>query len=354
MSGPVSDLARRLGEHAEAVCRYYLSNGRRHGSYWLAGDVHNTPGGSLYVRLRGPRAGKGAAGRWTDAATGDHGDLLDLIAAGQGLHGGALLDEARRFLGLVRSPPQPPTSTLRREPEAARRLFASGRPLAGTLAEAYLRARGLTDCRDTSALRFHPCCWYRPEPGAPQGTRTTWPALLAAVTDESGMITGVQRTWLDPSGRTKAPVATPRRALGHLLGNAVRLTAIGNDERCDVLAAGEGIETVLSLRSAVPSMPLAAALSAGHLDALRLPRGLRRLYLIRDNDPAGYKVVEALGARARAAGVDVCVLSPTLGDWNDDLLQLGPDAVAKTLRRQLAPADVIRFWQPPEPAVQPR
>ena len=52
--------------------------------------------------------------------------------------------------------------------------------------------------------------------------RQAWPALIAAVTDLAGTITGVQRTWLDPSEATKAPVATPRRAMGHLLGHGVR------------------------------------------------------------------------------------------------------------------------------------
>ncbi len=42
------------------------SNGRRQGGYWLVGDVENTPGRSLFVRLRGPDSGKGAAGKWTD------------------------------------------------------------------------------------------------------------------------------------------------------------------------------------------------------------------------------------------------------------------------------------------------
>jgi len=81
MADTVSDLARCLAENAEAVCRHYLCNGRRQGGYWLAGDVHNAPGRSLYVRLRGPSAGKGVAGKWTDAADGGHGDLLDLILA---------------------------------------------------------------------------------------------------------------------------------------------------------------------------------------------------------------------------------------------------------------------------------
>ena len=63
------------------MCRHYLPNGRREGRHWLVGDVENAPGRSLFVRLAGPEFGKGAAGKWTDAATGEHGDLLDLIAA---------------------------------------------------------------------------------------------------------------------------------------------------------------------------------------------------------------------------------------------------------------------------------
>ena len=82
MSGPrpASDLSQRLAQHVETVCRTYLFNGRRAGGYWVVGDAENHPGSSLFVRLHGPDSGKGAAGKWTDAATGDHGDLLDLIA----------------------------------------------------------------------------------------------------------------------------------------------------------------------------------------------------------------------------------------------------------------------------------
>jgi hypothetical protein len=80
-----SELAHRLGREAEAVCRHYLSNGRREGRYWMVGDVRNTPGRSMFVRLKGPESGKGAAGRWTDAATAEHGDLLDVIHESCGL-----------------------------------------------------------------------------------------------------------------------------------------------------------------------------------------------------------------------------------------------------------------------------
>ena len=351
MPDTVSDLARRLAENAEAVCRHYLSNGRREGRYWLAGDVRNTPGRSLYVRLHGPTAGKGAAGRWTDAASGEFGDLLDLIGAAQSARTiGDALDEARRFLGLVTAKPEPPSPVAHGSPEAARRLFAMARPIAGTLAESYLRARGIVDVSEVPALRFHPHCFYRPDPGSSDSRRDAWPALVAAVTDADGAIMGVQRTWLDLSGRGKAPVGTPRRAMGHLLGHAVRLGCPTDGAACDVIAAGEGIETVLSLLSALPSLPLAAALSAGHLASLLPPSGLRRLYIVRDNDRAGHWAAERLMARMQEAGIETLVLAPALDDWNDDLRQLGPVAVATAVRVQLAPEDVGRFWRPAEQA----
>jgi hypothetical protein len=124
-------------------------------------------------------------------------------------------------------------------------------PIRRTLVETYLCNRGIDVVHDAGALRFHPRCYYRPDDGSPTETP---PAMIAAVTDLSGAITGAHRTWLARDGFGKAPVATPRRAMGHLLGHAVRF---GNVE--DVLAAGEGIETMLSLRCALPTMPMAAA-----------------------------------------------------------------------------------------------
>ena len=41
MSNTAHDLAQRLGRQAEAVCRRYLSAGRRESGYWLVGDARN-------------------------------------------------------------------------------------------------------------------------------------------------------------------------------------------------------------------------------------------------------------------------------------------------------------------------
>jgi hypothetical protein len=352
MSTNIADLARRLAQNAEAVCRHYLSNGRREGRYWLVGDVHNTPGRSLFVRLSGSTSGKGAAGRWQDAATGQHGDLLDLIRESCRLSEFRdVAEEARRFLGLAHDagPLISNLATIRiagraRDPvqdqNRARRLFAKAQALPGTLAETYLHRRGIVDLHETSALRFHPRCFYRAAPDAP---RETSPALIAAVTDLHGVITGVHRTWLDPDGFDpirlgKAPVTTPRRALGHLLGRAVRFGVPS-----DVMAVGEGIETMLSLRCVLPTMPMAAALSAGHLTAILLPAGLRRLYIARDADQSGDAAVAQLTERAHTAGIEAITLSPSLGDFNDDLREHGLDELRARLRGQIVLEDVARF-----------
>ena len=209
------------------------------------------------------------------------------------------------------------------------------RPIHGTIAGAYLRRRGITYLQNLSALRFHPRCYYRADDGA---SRKTWPAPLAAVTDNYGTVTGVQRTWLARAGAGKAPVATPRRAMGQILGNGVRFGTAR-----DVLAAGEGIETMLSLRCVLPRLPMVAALSANHLAALVLPSGLRRLYIARDNDHAGRRSADALSARAEASGIEALTLTPTAEDFNADLRLFGRDAMACSLRSQLAPEDVERF-----------
>lgn len=186
MASAASDLARTLSRNAEAVCRHYLPDGRREGNYWMAGDVCGSSGRSLYVRLKGSDRGKGAAGKWTDAATGEHGDLIDLIALNQGHDRLAdTLAEARRFLSLpvpvsdfdAREAPAP-----RGSQKAARRLFAASRSIAATTAETYLRGRAITAIRGERWLRFHPNCWYRPDKDDAPNTPQSFPALIAAVT----------------------------------------------------------------------------------------------------------------------------------------------------------------------------
>ena len=329
---PAAGIAAALGARAEAVCRRYLPHGRKLGRYWVAGDLDGARGRSLFVRL----SGSGTPGKWTDAATGEHGDLLDLIrhrTRAPSLR--AALDEARAFLALPVSPATGAGDSYDAT-EAARRLWRQCRAIAGSHAERYLHARGLLQCR-FAALRYHPELRYR------EGSSVRrFPALVAAVTGNDSAILGVQRTWLDPRRPAKAGVASPRKALGRIFGHAVRFGAAPGDGLAS-LVVGEGIETVLSLIAALPEIGAAAALSAGSLGAFAPPPGVARLVIARDNDEDGALAAERLARRCARAGVAATIVVPVGNDFNDDLLSLG----APALRARLAP--LVRFAACPGP-----
>ena len=252
-----------------------------------------------------------------------------------------IADEARTFLSMPHPEQDRPHGGERKSPapsgspEAARRLFAMAQPISGTLVKTYLRTRGITDLHGTGSLRFHPRCYYRPDEHSPT---ETWPAMIASVTDLAEHQTGAHRTWLAPDGSDKAPIETQRKAMGDLLGHAVRFGIAG-----EVMAAGEGIESVLSVREIIPGMATAAALSAPHLAAILFPDALRRLYIVRDNDPAGDSARDSLVDRAHEAGIEAITLSPMMGDFNEDLHIFGLEALRASLRLQLVPEDVVRL-----------
>jgi hypothetical protein len=213
------------------------------------------------------------------------------------------------------------------------------RPIAGTLAERYLSGRGILLTARERALRFHPGCYYR---DLVTGKTQALPALIAAVTNPDGRVSGLQRTWLDPAGTGKAQLVDPRRSLGHLLGNAIWL-GLEPGAPIPVMAAGEGFETMASLRTVMPALPVAAATSANHLAGLTFPPGCRRLYIAADADAAGRRGIERISQRAGETGITALALRPQLGDFNDDLRHLGLTHLATWLRDQLLPEDARLF-----------
>jgi len=333
---PARDLAIQLAERAEAFCRYYLSNGHRSGGYWIVGDTGNTRGRSLFVRLIGVPHGQGARGKWQDAATGEHGDLLDLLAAREGHRGLAeTLAEARRFLGKPEWPAKDgyardvPFHTRSDTSAIARRIWDEGKPLPGTLAETYLSLRRLAPAYPAD-LRFHLALEYRDHV---TGEIAFHPALLAAVRDTSGDMRGIQRCWLAPDGR-KAALDDPRRSLGHIHGQGVWLRHDDRKRPSGTLLIGEGVETVFSLAAMLPSAGMVAALSASHLAGFILPGWVKSLLIARDNDPAGIRAARKLASRAAENGINVSILRPVLKDFNADLRLLGKDVLAANLQRQ--------------------
>ena len=320
-----TELSRALAGHAEAVCRHYLPNGRKNGRYWICGDARGSAGKSMHVRLAPP----GVPGKWTDEATGEHGDLLDLIRIS--IDACELRDaivEGHRFLSVPLRPPAPTRAGPPTEGygDTARRIWRLCRPIAGTHAEAYLRARAIPP-RDWPALRFHPALNRRDG-----NTLRRLPAIVAAVTDNAGAITAIHRTWLDPVLPAKAALAAPRKALGPVLGNAIRF---GPADPARPLVVGEGIETVLSVLAALPGIPGAAAGSARHLAGFAPPDAVLRLLIARDAGEDGTNAALRLAAHARREGLDAAIVAPTLGDFNDDLARYGADAVADAFKPHL-------------------
>jgi hypothetical protein len=146
------------------------------------------------------------------------------------------------------------------------------------------------------------------------------------------------RTYLSADGTRKAPIDAPRRAIGALGGNGVRF-----GPHAETMAAGEGIETMLSLRLAMSDMPMIAALSAAHLAALIPPPQLRRLYIAADCDRAGQNAAAGLAARLNALSIETIQLTPQRKDFNDDLIADGTDMLAAQLADQLEAGDRQRF-----------
>lgn len=322
-------LARDLARDTEGFCRRYFPEGRKVGNYWQMGDVTGATGRSLTVRLRA--SGGRQAGKWTDHATGQFGDLLDLL--GHRLDPIAypdLLKEAADYLGttptvspttLRASAPAPAVGT---SSEAGRRLFHIGRPITSTPAERYLRARRIA--RFGSALAYHPRVYLRD----PQGGRIEIPALLAAITDTSGRVTGCSRIFLDPPRDGLARIEAPKRMLGQLAGNAIRF---GPWASARDLIAGEGLENTLSVGTALPAAALVSCLTANHLAAFNLPPNVERLWIARDKDDAGARGAHALADRARGSGVQPFILTPLRGDFNADLCFDGVTRLRRRLRR---------------------
>lgn len=195
----------------------------------------------------------------------------------------------------------------RRKADQAERLWHEAQPIADTVAERYLRARGIT-CALPETLRFHPECWHGP-------TAKPYPAMVAAV--QGAGSPAVHRTWLRPDGSGKAAVEPSKAMLGATAGAAVRLS--GGPSR---LVVAEGIETALSLLCGLLDAPATvwAALSTSGLRGLRLPAQPGRLTIACDGDAPGRAAAHALAGRAHAHGWQVGFLDPGDGqDFNDHL-----------------------------------
>jgi hypothetical protein len=151
----------------------------------------------------------------------------------------------------------------------ALRLWKTSQPIAGTLAEEYLFARGLSGPFPKS-LRFNPATIHGSGP-----SKRTMPAMIAAVENDLGVV-AVQRTFLDPDNVLHKPMPKPKVSLG-LLGTAAIRLAPATDE----LGFAEGIEDALSAMEWFGT-PTWALGGVERLAFVAIPASVRRIIVYGD------------------------------------------------------------------------
>lgn len=309
-----------------------------------------------------------AKGGFKDYATDDKGDVIDLIAY---VHGRPkdkrfAFDWARDFLGLkhmdpkVRQAAEDAARAKARQAEAAEKadavqkrrrameMFLASKPIAGSLAETYLAARGVplsqvpnleSDLRFASRLEWWRGAEWREDHGRRVKVRPgpEFPAMVAAVRNLQGDILAVHCTFLRFDGSGKADVENAKLMYGSVAGCVVRLTRgpanLSLDEaalsgRSDILVIAEGIETGLSVAIAAPEARVWAATSLSNIGNAPVWHAAVRAVLIAadnvapDASAAARAQAEEQLERARdklaVHGVPVDIMRPHAGgDFND-------------------------------------
>lgn len=288
--------------------------------------------GSFVIHLTGRKAGK-----WEDFATGQHGDVFDLIGLSLGL--GNMVDqlrEARSFLGLHTHSPEEARErdvalaaarerrraaeeAIRRDMDRASRraeaMWLSAEPqIKGTPVDFYLKGRGIdltTIGHQPRALRYHAACRYHFEDKSTgELIEFDGPAMVAAMTNLAGRIVAVHRTWLaiNPDtgrwGKIRIPhpsepgeMLPAKKVFAWGEGCAIRLSSgLGPKggkgaplNRCPPgtrVYISEGIETALSARILRPDARVLAAYSLSNMGRVGLPREVSEVVLITDHDLA--------------------------------------------------------------------
>ena len=215
-----------------------------------------------------------------------------------------------------RGKPGRATATGLERRDAALRLWEPGRLIAGTLSERHCRLRGVRrDLPDASALRHNNDAAVSVY-GAGRHRR---PALIAAIRDTDGALTGVEVTYLAANGQRAVDLRLARKTVGLAPGGcAVRL-----DPAAPEMLVAEGVFTALSA-SEWFGLPAWALMSTRNLRAWTPPSGVRSVLIAADRGKDGEASAARLEGRLRDLGlVATLALPPALwGDWNEWALRV--------------------------------
>ena len=264
------------------------------GSHVRAGDIDGTPGTSFAMSLR-PES----AGLWLDHASGDRGDLLDLIqirfmidfktalswVAGRvGLSADMSIPQRAAVIEAKRTAPVPSPATPSKTLMQARKLWADSQPIkTGDAAHKYLLSRNIDlDLRDPAfdVIRWSPSVFVggMNQPGlVVKRTSATSPSVFC----------GVHRIALNKQDGKRA-----KQYLGSVEGH-VAVVRLSPDSDVETgLHICEGVETGLAAL-ALGARPVWSCLDAGGIRRLPVLSGIESLTIFADADPVGIAAAEA-------------------------------------------------------------
>lgn len=237
---------------------------------------------------------------------GASGDVLDFV---QQAHGVSLRDAAAMLgsetLPSVHIAPLPVNDGADRI-EEAKAIWQAAEPAKGTLAEIYLRSRGL----------------HLPIPDSIRFTRLRYgargdlhPCLVAAVASVDDKLVGIQRTFLNAAGTGKAAVPRPKLSLGRVSGGAIRLAPCARS-----LAVSEGIEDALSVQQETGQATWCAA-GASMLPNMQFPPGVQSVVIGADADEAGERAANKAAESFSLRGLTTRIIYPLppFKDFNQEI-----------------------------------
>lgn len=345
----IAEVKPLLQSRVHDLVRDLAPEGKLAHGYWMARNParDDRHAGSFWVMVARP--GK-APGAWRDEATGDKGDIIDLIAYTRGLNRGEALKWARAWLNFEAVPPaerrqareDQAKARIERERKAADLLAADRKrafgvyieakkaKLVGSVVERYLATRGI----DLARLPKLPGALGIIPRAKHVETNSFWPVMVAAMTGPDQTVWAVHRTFLLQDGSGKAPVTPARKIWPSFSGAVIKLargeTGMPDAEAAkhgllDTLVICEGVEDGLSIALARPDLRVWAAGSLGNVAHVRLPDCCERVIVAADNDwgkPQAMQQLDKALAALHAQGRPVRVARSPIGkDFNDALQQ---------------------------------
>ena len=203
-----------------------------------------------------------------------------------------------------RSAPQPSLVPSPNQDHAIE-IWRASHPAPGTLAEVYLRGRGIT-IPVPPTVRYHPGLKHA-------DTGLSLPCMVVAACNADRNVTGIQRIYLSHDDR-RAQVDPPKMTLGTLRGSAVRLAPT-----TDRIWLTEGVEDGLAVMQMM-SEPAWAVLGTSNYMTVELPENIKQVILAPDGDDAGQAVIREAAIRLAGQGREVRAAKLPAGkDWCDAL-----------------------------------